>query len=178
MQDHDNNITEWIMLLQARNTHAFSWLYDNYSSALLGGIMRIVEDKPTAENLLQDTFVKIWRNIDDFDTQRGTLFTWIFNIARNTAIDYIRSKAHHQSLKNQNIDTLVHIENAYYTQPNINTIGVKDIVLKLNKENRDVIDLIYFNGYTQEEASEALNIPLGTVKTRVRIAIRELRKLI
>jgi RNA polymerase sigma-70 factor, ECF subfamily len=176
MKDQENNT--WIDRLKKRDTRGFSWLYDNYSCILLGAIMRIVEDKPIAENLLQDTFVKIWRNIDDFDTQRGTLFTWIFNIARNTAIDYKRSKAHNQFLKNQNIENLVHIESIYHTHININIIGIKDIVLKLNKENRDVIDLIYFNGYTQEEASETLNIPLGTVKTRVRIAIRELRKMV
>ena len=178
LKNQETYTKENLTLLRQRDSRGFSWLYDNYGNTLLCVIFKIVNDHAIAENLLQDTFVKIWRNIEDFDIEKGALFTWIFNIARNTAIDYCRSKAHHQSRKNQNLDNLVYLEHSYYTQPNVNTIGVSDIVQRLDKEYREVIDLVYFNGFTQEEASEVLNIPLGTVKTRVRIAIRELRKMI
>ncbi len=170
-----NNKTEMVSLLQQKNVLGFNLLYDNYSGTIFGTISKIVKDNEIAENLLQDTLIKIWLSIDDFNCEQGSFFTWIFNIARNTAIDYTRSKDCKQRQKNVTFEAM-NIENEHFTMTNTNTIGVKEVVQALDKNYRDVIDLIYLNGYTQEETAKKLNIPLGTVKTRVKHAILELRK--
>jgi RNA polymerase sigma factor (sigma-70 family) len=172
----DNN--EWIELLRQRDTRGFNWLYDQYAGVMLGCIFKVVGDKEVAEDLLQDAFVKIWKNIDQYDTVRGTFFSWIFNIARNTAIDYRRSKAFKNDEKNTSLESIVQLDQQHSEQPDVSLIGLRDVVFKLDTEYREIIDLIYFFGFTQEETAQKLNIPLGTVKTRTRAAILKLRKMI
>jgi RNA polymerase sigma-70 factor, ECF subfamily len=163
-------------LLKKRDEKAFSIFYDNYSTALNGILCKIVKDGEEAENLLQDTFVKIWKRIDDYDHSKGTFFTWVLNIARNTGIDYLRSKNYSQSSKNQNLGNYVGIEiqdtNIFYAEH----IGIRDLVEKLEPQYKQVVELLYYKGFTHDEASDYLKLPLGTVKTRARTAIRELRK--
>ena len=120
--------------------------------------------------------MKIWRSMDSYNKEKGTLFTWMLNIARNTSIDALRSKSKKQPpLKIENNELLVdHYNN---TSMNTDTIGVKSVVAKLKPEHKDLIDLVYFGGYTQEEIAQKTNIPLGTVKTRIRLALTELRKM-
>ncbi|MGB3080998.1 MAG: sigma-70 family RNA polymerase sigma factor, partial [Saprospiraceae bacterium] len=96
-----------ILALQAGDENSFQILYDSYSAVLFGIIYRIVADQDEAENLLQDCFIKVWQNIARYDPEKGKLATWLFNIARNTAIDFKRSKYFNQKLKNQNIENLV-----------------------------------------------------------------------
>lgn len=91
---------ELVDLLQQRNEKAFSYLYDNYSVALLGIVNAIVTDKETANDVLQNVFINIWRKIESYDSSKGRLFTWMLNIARNAAIDEVRSKGYNNSLKN------------------------------------------------------------------------------
>ncbi|MEO1513412.1 MAG: sigma-70 family RNA polymerase sigma factor [Bacteroidota bacterium] len=161
-----------ILLLQRQDQRVMQSLYDNYAPALYGVILRIVRSEALAEDVLQDTFVKIWKYGPAYDPSKGSLFTWMLNIARNTAIDAIRS-AHH---RHQHDCRPVEQAPETSVQPNINHIGLDNIVENLEDKYRRVIDLIYFQGYTQKEVGEELNIPLGTVKSRVRIALRELRK--
>ena len=98
---------ELLALLQQRSDHAFSYLYDNYSGALFGIINSIVPDKDTASDVLQEVFVNIWRKIESYDSSKGRLFTWMLNIARNAAIDKIRSKNYRDALRNQPLPTNV-----------------------------------------------------------------------
>lgn len=149
-------------------------LYDNYSSALFGVIHRIVGKEDTAEELLQEAFLKIWNNFAQYDATKGRLFTWMVNIGRNLAIDKVRSKDFINQSKNQNIENAVFIPDpklAY--DPDL--IGIREIVRKLEPEYRQIIDLLFFEGYSQSEVAEKLSIPLGTVKTRSRAAITRLR---
>ncbi len=118
--------TDLILLLRQREQSAFSYLYDNYSGALYGIILSIVPDKELANDVLQEVFVKIWRQVDSYDASKGRLFTWMMNIARNASIDMLRSKGYQK---------------------------------------------------TQDEISKTLNMPLGTVKTRLRSALLQLREL-
>lgn len=158
---------------------AYNALYDNYSAALYGVITRIVPAEEIAEDILQDVFVKIWKSISTYDKSKGRLYTWMLNIARNSSIDYARSKQSKHDTKNQDIDNSVYeVNKQTSTAMNTDVIGVKEEVVKLKDDYRILIDLIYFKGYTQEETAKELNIPLGTVKTRVRAAIIELRKTI
>jgi RNA polymerase sigma factor (sigma-70 family) len=166
-----------VSLLKARDKSAFDALYDYYSGALYGVILRVIPTEKIAQDILQDVFVKIWKSIAMYDASKGRLYTWMLNIARNSAIDYARSKQAKSENKNQNIDNSVYEFNKQNSfSINTDTIGVKEQVLKLKEEYQIIIDMIYYKGFTQEETAKALNIPLGTVKTRVRAAIMQLRE--
>ncbi|TAE27564.1 MAG: sigma-70 family RNA polymerase sigma factor [Cytophagales bacterium] len=168
--------------LSRRDQQAFHWLYDQYSPALFGVIRKIVHDDEQARDLLQDSFIKIWNNLDQYDASKGRLFTWLLNVARNTAIDSLRSA---KASSRPNPANAIHTdsENVYIVDSQHKTdpvpiehIGVKDMVDQLRPERKMLIDLVYFSGYTHEEAAEVLNLPLGTVKTRIRSALQELKQ--
>lgn len=148
-------------------------MYDAYSGALFGVVLRIVQQRELAEQVLQDTFVKAWRYGASYDASKGRLFTWLLNIARNTAIDATRTAHFQKSRKTDSLDNLVHSPGGESINPD--QIGVREVVSRLDEKYKLLIDLIYFKGYTQEEAAEETGIPLGTIKTRLRYAINELR---
>lgn len=166
-----------IALLVEGDEEAYARLYDNYANLLFGVIVRIVRDRKDAENLLQDCFVKIWQNAARYDAEKGKLVTWLINIARNTAIDFTRSKYFSQKIKNQTLDHLVDTgasSSAY--QVSTDTMGLRQLVDKLSPACRQVIEWMYFEGYTQQEIADNFNIPLGTVKLRARTAMKALRQ--
>lgn len=168
-----------VKLLQERKESSFNYLYDNYSGALYAVIYKVVNDDETANDLLQEVFVKIWNSVESYDPSKGRLYTWMLNIARNRSIDFLRSKAHNKSKQTNSIDDNVYVVDQHnQTNLNTDTIGVREFVSKLKEKHRDIIELVYFKGYTQEETAEELGIPLGTVKTRSRAAIKELRELL
>ena len=168
---------ELVNALKRQETIAIKALYDMYSGALLGVISRIVIHTEVAEDLLQETFIKIWNSASSYDPSKGRLFTWMMNVARNLSIDKLRSKDFKNSNKNQDIENNVNfIDEQRKVTFNADTLGLKELVTKLKPEFKSVLDMIYFKGYTHVEAAEELNLPLGTVKTRVRMAILELRK--
>ncbi len=169
------NHDDLVILIKNRDQRAFAYLYDNYAKALFGVIFSIVEDVEESEDLLQKTFLKVWDHFDSYDASKGRLYTWMLNISRNIAIDYKRSKQHKN--KNQNVDQNVYTLNTICTEDNsIDTIGLKKVVENLKSEHLILIELAYYNGYTQEEISKELNIPIGTVKTRIRKALLILRE--
>jgi RNA polymerase sigma factor (sigma-70 family) len=169
---------ELVTSLQNGDQNALSFLYDNYSAALFGVIIRIVESQENAEDILQEVFVKIWKNISSYDSSKGKLYTWLINIARNTAIDSLRVKGHKAKSQIQSLDNSVRsINKQYNTSIHPDHIGLKTLVNKMRPEYKELIDKLYFEGYTQEEVSKELNIPLGTVKTRIRAAIKQLREI-
>lgn len=162
-----------------RDTAALDYLYDHYSSALYSIVLRIVRKEDMAEEVLQDVFLKIWDKMASYDSSKGRLFTWMLNIARNQAIDKTRSKEMSQGRKTDDIDNLVNkVDRQESTALQIETIGLKEILTKLPEEQRFVIDHLYLKGYTQSELAEEFGIPLGTVKTRTRMAMIELRSIL
>lgn len=168
--------TDLVAQIQSGDESAFAELYDSYSAMLYGIITRIVSDQEDAANLLQDCFIKIWRNIESFDPTKGRFATWLINVARNTAIDFTRSKYFSQQRKNQNLDYLVSSEPiSSATQFSVETMGLRQLVDKLPPVCRQVIEWMYFDGFTQQEIAENFGIPLGTVKSRTRLALKELR---
>jgi RNA polymerase sigma-70 factor, ECF subfamily len=170
---------ELVIGLQNKSEEAFSVLYDDYSAALFGIAFKIVKNKTAAEELLQDVFVKIWKHIDTYDATKGTLFTWMLNITRNTCKDYFRTKHYHyQSLIVQ--EELDDIPSKYMPQSTsyqAESWEMQQLTQKLVPKYKEIIDLIYIYGYSQEQVAEKLNIPLGTVKTRSRDALRQLREI-
>lgn len=169
---------ELVVALKERNNQAFAFLYDNYAGALYGIIRQIItNNNELAGDVLQEVFINIWRKIESYDQTKGRLFTWMLNIARNASIDTLRSKSYQNSQKNQELP-----ENVYKgtvnqsTQQNVDDIGLKKLLEKLKPEHRVLLDLAYFKGYTHEEIANLTSIPLGTVKTRIRNALLQLRE--
>lgn len=163
--------------LKARSQKAYAFLYDHYGRSLLGIICKIVKDEEEAENLLQDTFVKAWRYIDHYDASKGRLFTWLLNIARNTALNFLRAQKDFQKTEIQTAETDVYTHRNAITEANaVNYIGVGETVARLEPKLKQIIDLLYYQGYTQQEVADELNLPLGTVKTRTRMALQQLKQ--
>jgi RNA polymerase sigma factor (sigma-70 family) len=168
---------ELVSLLKSRDTKAFGYLYDHYSGALNSIILQILNDVELANDVLQEVFIKIWRKIESYDPTKGRLFTWMLNIARNESIDTLRSKNYQNSQKNRSFpDTVDAFGKAQSSEINIDNIGLKKTLEKLKDEHRLLIELAYFKGYTHEEIAEIEMIPLGTVKTRIRNALIQLRE--
>ncbi|MBS1495760.1 MAG: sigma-70 family RNA polymerase sigma factor [Bacteroidetes bacterium] len=169
---------ELILLLKKQDTSAFSYLYDNYSAAIFGVITRMVEEHHLAEDILQEAFVKIWNNFNQYDSSKGRLFTWMINLTRNLTIDTLRSKGFKKQQKiSQDEKSVINYQDGGFNTAKFDTIGLRKQLAILKPEQQIVIELAYFNGYTQEEIAKEIGIPIGTVKTRIRSAILELRKL-
>jgi RNA polymerase sigma factor (sigma-70 family) len=164
---------ELVTALRRKDDEAFGYLYDHYAGALYGVIKQIVADTEVSNDVLQEAFVSIWRKMEQYDESKGRLFTWMLNIARNAAIDKTRSKGFQQSSK---LQPLVDDDGVHHSvKPGVDDYGLKKVLAKLKDEQRLLIDLSYFQGYTHEQIAKALHIPLGTVKTRIRSALTQLR---
>lgn len=174
-----NSFIEEEMLIQhlkEQRPVAFKYLYSNYSSALYGIIFSIVYDEHLTNDVLQESFIKIWRNFGDYDAGKSRLFTWMHSIARNCAIDSIRSKHYRNNKKNVENSTNNYFDDRH-SSLNEQTIGLRKFVNSLNPNLKDIICLSYFSGYTDDEIGLILNMPSGTVKTRKRNALVVLRKI-
>lgn len=170
---------EILPLIYNKDERAYTILYDMYSKSLFSVITNLVKNREEAEDVLQEVFVKIWKNIDSYNDSKGRFYTWIINIARNTSIDKLRSKGFNNGQKNLSSDNFVHLLDYSNKMVNmIDTIGIHEFVKKLKPKCIALIDLLFFKGYTQQEASEELEIPLGTVKTQNRNCINDLRNFL
>ena len=167
---------ELLPLLLRKEERAFTQLYDMYSKSLFSIITNLINDREEAEDVLQEVFVKIWKNIETYNQSKGRLYTWMLNIARNTTIDKLRSKGFNNSQKNLSSDNFVNLfDDTNKLVDKVDTIGLQDFVKRLKPKCIQIIDLLFFKGYTQQEASDELAIPLGTVKTHNRNCINDLR---
>jgi RNA polymerase sigma factor (sigma-70 family) len=167
-----------VMRLKNRERVAFETLYDQYSGALYAAILRIIRQQDLADEILQDAFLRFWDKIDTYDPAKGRLFTWMLNVARNLAIDKTRSKEISQQSKTGDIENFVGvIDRQGSGAMSVDTIGLAETLNRLTEEQRFVVEHLYLKGYTQSELAEESGIPLGTIKTRLRLGMIELRKL-
>lgn len=158
---------------------AFEQLYKMYYHSVLGVVFNIVRDTAIAEEVTQDVFMKAWNNADSYSSKKGRFFTWMLNIARNAAIDKTRSKSFKKKSKNLDAEIFVDIlHDTTNLDRKTDAIGIKSFVNKLADTCKKLIELLYFKGFTQKEASESLEIPLGTVKTRNRNCLSNLRTML
>lgn len=170
---------ELVLLLQNKDQQAFSYLYDNYSAALNGIIYRIVENKELTEDILQEAFLKIWNNFSNYNAGKGRLFTWMLNITRNLTIDTLRSKGYKKQNKiSGDTNSVSNSTNDKNIVEKFDGMDIRKHLINLKPEQKNIIDLAYFGGYTQDEISKEIGIPLGTVKTRMRSAMIELKKIL
>ncbi len=166
-----------VALLRSGSREGFNYLYKNYSNVLYGTILKIVHDEETAQDVMQEAFVKIWHNIGQYDSGKGRIYTWMLNICRNSAIDKLRSKGEIMKSKIQKgEDSVNNLQNTQTVEQRTDTIGLRSMVAGLKPEYHSIVELAYYKGYTLDEISKTLDVPLGTVKTRMRAAMQQLRQ--
>jgi len=171
--------TELVQYLKARDQTAFNYLYDNYSTTLYKVILQIVPAKDEAEDILQKVFVNIWTKLEGYDPQKGRLFTWILNIARNASIDTLRSKEYQYRRRIINFppeEISTFCKNNYTLSTD--AIGLNRYVSMLKPQQRQLIELVYYKGFSQPEVARLQSTPLSTIKTRIKSALSQLRILI
>lgn len=166
---------EIVSLLKDGDKKAITLLYENYADALYGVIKKVISDDDTAQDVLQESFVKIWRYAKKYDASKAKLFTWLYRIAYNSAIDKVRSYKNKQ-------DKEVQIETSSVYKITSNELNQDVLDLRkhlgvIDEKYQIVINALFFEGMTQQEASEELSIPLGTIKSRLKIGLRELKKI-
>ena len=168
-----------VAALRNGDRQALAKLYDAYSGMVYGVVLKMIRDEDLAQEIVQDVFLKVWKNIESFDESKARLSTWIMNIARNRTIDEIRSKQYKNQKENQNLeDSVYEVDREGSAETKVDTIGLRGVMDRLRPEQKTLIEYVYFGGYTHDEAARELNIPLGTVKTRIRSSILELRKIL
>jgi RNA polymerase sigma-70 factor (ECF subfamily) len=170
---------ELVVRLQRRDPQALAELYDRYGRLVYSLIVRVVRDGALAEDLVQETFLRVWNRAQGFDAQRGALGPWLLAVARNRAIDYLRSA----SGRERNALELEEVDHpSLYTDMERDILAsdkarvIRAALEKLAPNQREVIELAYFEGLTQTEMAERMGQPLGTVKTWVRTALKNLRE--
>lgn len=173
------NESDLVTLLQSGDEDSFAYLYDRYSAALYGAILQVIPQKEKAEDVLQEVFIKIYRNVNRYDPSKGRLFTWMMQISRNAAIDLVRSQDYRNDQKNLELKESVYEEDVVTSNNgSSDAIGLSAVLKSLDEEHRKLIDLAYFKGFTQQEISSKLAVPVGTVKSRMRSALMHLRKIL
>ncbi|HKK89352.1 MAG TPA: sigma-70 family RNA polymerase sigma factor [Saprospiraceae bacterium] len=171
----------YIDLLQKGDRKSFERLYDNYAPNLLGVVCQMLHEKPMAEDVLQESFIKIYKNIESYDPEKGGLFTWMLNICRNSAIDRKRKINREREKVNRFESTDVSTNEAPELWIEDTTIAEKrknlnEALEELPQEQKIVIKNLYFDGLTQRELAKTKDIPLGTIKSRVRLGMKKLRE--
>lgn len=168
----ENHIVE---LLQERDDKAISLIYEHYGDTMYGVAFKVVRDEELAQDVLQESFIKIWKKSHTYDATKAKLFTWLFRITRNTAIDKLRS-ANTKSDKEIQMDVSdVYTLGVESIKPEL--MDVQDNMDKIEFKYKEVLEALFFLGMTQQEASDELDIPLGTIKSRLKIGLRELKKI-
>lgn len=155
-----------ISRLQDRDKSVIDEIYRLYSGALYNVILKLIPDRDLGAEVLQDAFIKIWQNGDRYDPAKGRLFTWMARIARNAAIDTSRSGKFQQDKKTDTLPDSVYEQEAFSQSDDQRDPGLQRVIQQLDTDHRTIIELLYFQQYTQSEVAEKLDMPLGTVKLR------------
>lgn len=165
--------------IKRRDQEAMVTLHSRYADLMFSIAYRVLEDSLTAEECVQDAFMKVWQSAGQYDTQRGTLVAWLIGITRNVAIDRLRQRGRQIPAPQQQLPDESETEMAYNLpndwQDRERANGLRFAVQSLPAEQRQVIELSYFGGMSQSDISETLSLPLGTVKTRMRLGMQKLR---
>jgi RNA polymerase sigma-70 factor (ECF subfamily) len=179
--DFERSDEELVALIVARNETAFRLLYDRYADMVYSVAMRVLADGAAAQDVVQDVFLRFWRSPARFDPARGRFISWLLSVARNRAVDEVRSRGRrrlHEMAPAEGADDPV--DEAAADPARLAVLAAERAVIRaalqtLPDEQRQAIELAYFGGLTQQEIAARLGAPLGTIKTRVRLGMRKLR---
>ncbi len=164
--------------IRSGQSEALGELYDMHASMALAVALRVVGDREEAEDLVHDAFVAVWRKIDRFDADRGSLRAWLMTVVRNRAIDRVRARRPKMDLEDADERSLLR------TGPNptweealqrTSATDVRSAMAALPDDQRRAVELAYFQGYTYREVAEATGVPPGTANGRLRLALAKLR---
>lgn len=151
---------------------AFEAVYDRYAGPLYGVILKMTGDQMVSNDVLQEVFLKIWNKREQYQPKKAQLFTWMYAICRNTVLDHLRK-----------IDASIRFEDIHlaefsvpHVSQDVDTLDLQVHLSDLDDKYKETLVALFFKGFTQREWSEKSGIPLGTIKTRLKIALRELRK--
>lgn len=170
MAKHPDDIHH-IKQLKGGDKSALYQLYNKYSGALYGVIIRMCKKESLAQEILQDTFLKIWKQIHTYDPNKGRFYTWAYRIARNTTLNALRKER--DLIQKEDLSVYTDIKAEEEEQRDYSRIN--GMLRKLEPHHQLAIDLVYFKGMTHREAHEAMGVPLGTFKSYVQQAVRQLR---
>ncbi|MBC2845615.1 RNA polymerase sigma factor [Winogradskyella flava] len=168
MQDDSRLIQQ----LKDKDERALSLLYDNYSGAIYSVILKMIKDEGKAQNLLQDTFMTVWDKADNYDASKGRFYTWVYRIAKNKTLNVLRKtdpliQTDDFSVHTNKEDDAISIESEY--------LELNGAITTLEAHHKEAIELVYFKGLTHKEAHQEMDVPLGTFKSYVRQALKQLR---
>jgi RNA polymerase sigma-70 factor (ECF subfamily) len=166
-------------LLQ-KDVSAFEQLYDRHSRAIYSLVLRILQQAGTAEEVVQDVFLQLWRNAGQYDSSRGPFVPWLFTLARNRALDTLRLKSERQRRRENQTEELPSVASAPEYEKALDekrrAERVRTLVSFLNPQQRKAIELAYFQGLSHSEIAAALKEPLGTVKSWIRNGLLRLKE--
>ncbi|WP_430408285.1 RNA polymerase sigma factor [Kordia sp.] len=167
-----NNETILIARFQDRDETALTKLYDKYSGAIYGVIIRMCSNEEAAQEILQETFMKAWNKSHLYDASKGKFYTWLYRIARNTTLNFLRKDE--KLIQMEDLSVYTDEEQGVSENIALHT-ELKGALSKLDAHHQKALQLVYFNGLTHKEAHEEMNVPLGTFKSYVRQAVEKLR---
>lgn len=172
---------ELMIQIGDKDPAALERLYDRYEKVIYAFAFRIVQDAMAAEEVVQELFMRVWTHSERYEASQGKLTTWMFAVTRNIAVDLLRRKSVRDKGIPVETDTLYAVAdelNDTAAQVEVRSEGerVREILRGLSRDQQQVIDSIYYGGMTQQEVSARYNIPLGTVKSRVRLALKQIKK--
>lgn len=163
---------ELIRRLQRKDSQALSQIYDKYSGALYGIILRICNNEAKAQDLLQEVFMKIWEKSNTYDPKKGKFFTWAYRIAKNQTLNSLRKPE--KLIQNEDLSVY---ENESDKEPQVNLLELTGSLKQLEPHHQKALELVYFNGLTHREAHEEMNVALGTFKSYIKQALKKLREV-
>lgn len=163
--------------IQDKDKDALEQLYDRYEKILFSFLLKMTEDRTLAEEAMQEVFIKIWRGTGEYDESKGKFTSWLFTMSRNSAIDLIRKRKKPTVPLDEIVDmadgdSSVEEKAEWQEQKD----QIQTAVERLSIEQQKMIQLFYFKGHTHEAIAEICELPLGTVKSRIRLALGKLKK--
>jgi RNA polymerase sigma-70 factor (ECF subfamily) len=157
--------------LKNKDERALSLLYDTYSGAIYSVILKMIKDEGKAQNILQDTFMTVWNKAESYNSEKGRFYTWVYRIAKNKVLNVLRKTD--PLIQTDDFSVYDNKEDDISIDPEY--LELNGAVTKLEKHHKVAIELVYFKGLTHREAHEEMNVPLGTFKSYIRQALKQLR---
>ncbi len=168
LMQNDNTL---IQQLKNKDERALSLLYDKYSGAIYSVILKMIRDEGKAQNLLQDTFMTVWDKAENYDAEKGRFYTWVYRIAKNKTLNMLRKSD--PLIQTDDFSVYNNKEDAISIEPKY--LELNGAVTTLEAHHKEAIELVYFKGLTHREAHQEMNVPLGTFKSYVRQALKQLK---
>ena len=168
MQQHQNLINQ----LKEKQKDAFSKLYDLYAGAVYGVIVKICRSEVLSQEVLQDTFMTVWEKANLYDEEKASFYTWVYRIARNKSLNAIRNSEKH-IIQNEDL-SVYKVEDEIQEEDDL--VEIKGSLHQLQPHHRRAIELVFFRGYTHREAYLEMDVPLGTFKSYIRQALKQLKE--